>query len=69
MINKEKLREFLIERHTEAHALSNCAGGAGYFYQLGQAHVLAAIITKLDSGKFDIEKEPAERELQQTLRQ
>lgn len=58
MISKEKLREFLIERHTEAHALSNRSGGAGYFYQLGQAHVLATIITELDSGKFN-KKEPA----------
>ena len=65
MIDKEKLREFLIERHTEAHALSNRSGGADYFYQLGQAHVLAAIITKLYSGKFEIKKEPAEGQLRQ----
>ena len=62
MISKEKLREFLIERHTEAHALSNRSGGADYFYQLGQAHALAGIITSLDTGKFDTKKEPAAQE-------
>jgi hypothetical protein len=62
MIDKEKLREFLIRQHHEAYAHAASAGGSEHYYQLGQAHALAKIIAKLDNEEFGIEKEPAARE-------
>lgn len=56
MLDKIKLCEFLKNRHAEANAVSGNSGGAEYFYQLGQAHATAEIISKLDSGQFDIKE-------------
>ena len=56
MIDKIKLCEFLKNRHAEANAVSGRSGGGEYVYQLGQAHITAEIITKLDSGEFDIKE-------------
>lgn len=56
MIDKNKLRKFLVSRNAEANTRFTGAGGGECFYQLGQAHATAEIITKLDSGEFDTEE-------------
>jgi len=62
MIDTKKLYEFLKNRHAEANTRFTGAGGGECFYQLGQAHATAEIITKLDSGEFDIKNEGEETE-------
>ena len=57
MINKEKLRKFLMECNVEEN--ENVVADDSYpshrAYHLGQAHITAVIITKLDAGEFDEE--------------
>ncbi len=63
MIDKEKLNKFLTNRHAEANRDSHCLiTGAEYFYRLGQVHTTAEIISKLNSGEFDIKDEGEEIE-------
>ena len=54
MIDKKKLHEFLTNRHAEASKVCDNSAGAEYYYQLGQANATAAIISKLNSGQFEI---------------
>jgi len=54
MIDKNKLREFLVKENVKAND-EIAKGGAIhiYYYNLGHAHATAETITKLDAGEFD----------------
>jgi len=57
MIDKEKLREFLMSRNQEANnEVAKDSAVHLYYYNLGQSHATDEIITKLDSGEFDTEE-------------
>jgi hypothetical protein len=58
MIDREKLKKFLIKHDREAHmnSISVHADSSEYYYELGRAHALHEIIRKFNKGDFDNEE-------------
>ena len=55
MIDKKKLREYLVKENVKANdAIDQSSAIHISYYNLGHANATAEIITKLDSGQFDI---------------